>query len=72
MWETRSDLRHDNYTVSLLTDHLVFSLKYGGKVLEGGVAEAAEEVVMDEEKEKTFKTGCITLYTKLFGGIRQK
>jgi hypothetical protein len=29
--ETRSDLRHDRHTVSLLTDYLVFSLKYGGK-----------------------------------------
>jgi hypothetical protein len=28
----RSDLRHDNYTVSLLTDYLVFSPKYRGKV----------------------------------------
>ena len=46
--ETRSDLRHDNHTVSLLTDHLVFSPKYKGKVLEGEVAEAAEEVVIDE------------------------
>ena len=45
---TRSDLRHDWHTVSLLTDHLVFSPKYRGKVLEGEVAEAAEEVVIDE------------------------
>ena len=40
---TRQDLRHDRHTVSLLTDHLVFSPKYRGKVLEGEVAEAAEE-----------------------------
>ncbi len=46
---TRSDLRHDWHTVSLLTDHLVgLSPKYRGKVLEGEVAEAAEEVVIDE------------------------
>jgi hypothetical protein len=45
---TRSDLRHDWPTVSLLTDHLVFSPKYRGGVLEGKVAEAAEEVVIDE------------------------
>ena len=37
---TRRDLRHDRHTVSLLTDHLVFSPKYRGKVLEGEVAEA--------------------------------
>ena len=48
----RSDLRHDRHTVSLLTDHLDFSPKYRGKVLEGKVAEAAEEII---------KTGYITL-----------
>jgi hypothetical protein len=44
-WErvTRSDLRHDRHTISLLTDHLVFSPKYIGKELEGEVAEAAGE-----------------------------
>ena len=41
---TRRDLRHDRHTVSLLTDHLVFSPKYRGKVLEGEVAEAAGEI----------------------------
>ena len=61
---TRHDLRHDRHTVSLLTDHLVFSPKYRGKVLLGEVAEATEEIVIDEEKEKTFKTGYISLYTK--------
>jgi REP element-mobilizing transposase RayT len=57
---TKHDLRHDRHTVSLLTDHLVFSPKYRGKVLEGEVAEAAEEIVIDEEKEKAHKTGYIT------------
>jgi len=66
---TRHDLRHDRHTVSLLTDHLVFSPKYRGKVLEGEVAEAAEEIVIDEEKEKAHKTGYITLYAKLFKGV---
>jgi REP element-mobilizing transposase RayT len=42
---TRHELRHDRHTVSLLTDHLVFSPKYRGKVLEGEVAEAAEEII---------------------------
>ena len=54
---TGHEFRHDNHTVSLLTDHLVFSPKYRGKVLEGKVAEAAEEII---------KTGYITLYTKFF------
>jgi len=49
---TRSDLRHDNYTVSLLTNHLVFSLKYeGGKVLPGEIAKAAEEIIRESYKE---------------------
>ncbi|MCK4731807.1 MAG: hypothetical protein KAT65_05035 [Methanophagales archaeon] len=47
---TRSDLRHDNHTVSLLTDHLVFSPKYRGKVLEEEVAVARE--IRGNENEK--------------------
>jgi REP element-mobilizing transposase RayT len=69
---TRRDLRHGNHTVSLLTDHLVFSPKYRGKVLLSEVAEATEEIVTDEEKEKALKTWYITLYNKLFGGEHQK
>jgi hypothetical protein len=67
---TRNDLRHDRHTASLLTDHLVFSPKYRGKVLLGEVAEAAEEIVIDAEKEKALKTGYITLYTKFFHAHR--
>ena len=48
---TRQDLRHDRHTVSLLTDHLVFSPTYRGKVLEGDVAEAAEEIIRENCKE---------------------
>jgi len=48
---TRQDLRHDRHTVSLLTDHLVFSPKYRRKVLEGEVAEAAEEIIRENCKE---------------------
>ena len=48
---TRHDLRHDRHSVSLLTDHLVFSPKYRGKVLEGEVAEAAEEIIRENCKE---------------------
>jgi putative transposase len=48
---TRHDLRHDRHTVSLLTDHLVFSPKYRGKVLLGDVAEVAEEIIRGTCKE---------------------
>ena len=48
---TRNDLRHDNHTVSLLTDHLVFSPKYRGTVLLGEVAEAVEEIIRETCKE---------------------
>ncbi len=58
-------LRHDLHTVSMLTDYLVFSPKYRGNVLLGEVGEAAE-VIINEEKNKSFKTDYITLYTKLF------
>ena len=34
----RKELRHDRHTVSLLTDHVVFSPKYRGKILVGDVA----------------------------------
>jgi hypothetical protein len=48
---TRYDLRHDRHTVSLLTDQLVFSPKYRGKVLVGEVAEAAEENIRENCKK---------------------
>jgi len=48
---TRQDLRHDRHTVSLLTDHLVFSPKYRGKVLLGDVAEVAEGIIRETCKE---------------------
>ena len=48
---TRHDLRHDRHTVSLLTDHLVFSPKYCGRVLKGEVADAAEEIIRENCKE---------------------
>jgi len=49
---TRQDLRHDRHTVSLLTDHLVFSPKYRGKVLLGDMAEVAEENIRNLSLEK--------------------
>ncbi|KAF5432455.1 REP element-mobilizing transposase RayT [Candidatus Methanophagaceae archaeon] len=48
---TRYELRHDLHTVSLLTDYLVFSPKYRGKVLLGDVAEVAEENIRENCKE---------------------
>src|SRR5574341_2580580 len=41
----RKELRHDRHTVSLLTDHLVFSPKYRGKMLVGDVAMLAEGIM---------------------------
>jgi len=67
----RHALRHDRRTVSMLTDHLVFSPKYRGKVLLSEVEETAEEII-DEEKDKSFKTGYIALYTKLFCAHRPR
>ena len=51
----RSDLRYDRHTVSLLTDHLVFSPKYRGKVLLGEVAEAAEEIIRETAKSSILR-----------------
>ena len=51
---TRGDFRYDRHTASLLTDHLVFSPKYRGKVSLGEVAEAAEaaeEIIRENGKE---------------------
>jgi putative transposase len=39
------ELRHDRHTVSLLTDHMVFSPKYRGKVLVGDVAMLAMAII---------------------------
>ncbi len=47
---TRSDLRHDNHTVSLQTDHLVLP-KCRRKVSLGEVSEAAEEIIRETCKE---------------------
>ncbi len=41
----RKELRLDRHTVSLLTDHLVFSPKYRGKMLVGDVAMICEGII---------------------------
>jgi putative transposase len=45
------ELRHDRHTVSLLTDHMVFSPKYRGKVLVGEVAMLAKAMIRKTCKE---------------------
>ena len=47
----RRKLRHDRHTVSLLTDHMVFSPKYRGKILVGDVALAVEGIIRKICKE---------------------
>ena len=47
----KKELRRDRHTVSLLTDHMVFSPKYRGKVLVGEVAMVAETVIMKTCRE---------------------
>ena len=48
----RRELRHDRHTVSLLTDHIVFSPKYRGKILvEKMIALAVEGIIRKIGKE---------------------
>ena len=41
----RKELRHDRHTVSRLTDHMVITPKYRGKILVGDVALAVEGII---------------------------
>jgi hypothetical protein len=41
----REELRHDRHTVSLLTDHMVFSPMCWGKILAGDVALALDGII---------------------------
>jgi putative transposase len=41
----KKELRHDRHTVSLLTDHLVITPKYRGKILTGEVGFVAEGII---------------------------
>ncbi len=48
----RRELRHDRHTVSLLTDHMVFSPKYRGKIpVEKTIALAVEGIIRKIYKE---------------------
>ena len=49
------ELRHDRHTVSLLTDHMVFSPKYRGKILTGDIAMLAEAIIRKTCKELDIK-----------------
>ena len=51
----RRELRHDRHTVSLLTDHMVFSPKYHGRILVGDVALALDEVIRKTCKDQGAK-----------------
>jgi len=51
MTAARKELKHDRQTVSLLTDHMVFSPKYRGKILEGEIVLVAEAI---DEKNSIF------------------
>jgi putative transposase len=45
-------LYHSRHIVSMLTDHLVFSPKYRGKVLVGDVRDYTEKIIREICKEK--------------------
>jgi putative transposase len=47
----KKELRRDRHTVSLPTDHMVFSPKYRGKVLVGDVGMVAEAIMRKTCKE---------------------
>lgn len=51
---TRSDLRHDHYT--LLTDRLVFLSKCRGAILDEEMAEATEEIIPETCKKHSVNT----------------
>jgi len=47
--------RVDRHTRSMLTDHMVFTPKYRGKVLVGDVAESLENILLDICREMDIK-----------------
>ncbi len=50
------ELRHDRHTVSLLTDHLVITPKYRGKILTGEVAFVTEAVIRGHARKWASKS----------------
>ena len=53
----RRELRHDRHTVSLLTDHMVITPKYRGKILVGDVALVVEGIIRKTCKEMNIEIG---------------
>jgi len=53
--DKKQELRHDRHTVSLLTDHLVITPKYRGKILTGEVAFIAEAIIRGTCTEMSIK-----------------
>ena len=49
------ELRHDRHTVSLLTDHMVITPKYRGKILVGEVGLVTEAIIRKTCKEMDIK-----------------
>ena len=49
------ELRHDRHTVSLLTDHMVITPKYRGKILVGEVGLVTEVIIRKTCKEMDIK-----------------
>lgn len=46
-WSAANRIRRDRHTVSMISDHIVFSPKYRGKVLVGDVAVRAEQIIRE-------------------------
>jgi putative transposase len=53
--DKKKELRHDRHTVSLLTDHLVITPKYRGKILTGEVAFVTEAIIKGTCAEMSIK-----------------
>ena len=51
----KKELRHDRHTVSLLTDHMVITPKYRGKIFVGEVGMVTEAIIRKTCKEMDIK-----------------
>ncbi len=51
----KKELRHDRHTVSLLTDHMVITPKYRGKILVGDVGLVTEAIIRKTCNEMDIK-----------------
>ena len=48
----RRELRQDRHMVSLLTDHVIFSPKYRGKILEGSGRECFAKIPKESKTDE--------------------